>query len=261
MKLAAAGDNCIDLYDDTGEAFPGGNPVNVAVYYTRLGGEASYTGVVGSDKYGDMMLRAISGRGVDVSTIERAEGSTAISHVRLVDGDRVFGEYEEGVMADFSLSPAQLAYLASQPLVVTALWGNIHNDLAAIRAGGAKIAYDAATRPESAPAQTALPSSDYFFFSAADGDTPGLREYMRKLAAAGPSVVVATLGSAGSLACDGKDFYEYGIVPCDVVDTMGAGDSYIAGFLKGISEDKTIPECMHMGAACSAVTLGYSGAW
>ena len=49
IKIAAVGDNCVDAYDQTGGAFPGGNPVNVAVYAVRLGGEASYTGVVGDD--------------------------------------------------------------------------------------------------------------------------------------------------------------------------------------------------------------------
>ena len=44
IRLAAVGDNCIDLYDQTGDAYPGGNPVNVAVYTVRLGGSASYTG-------------------------------------------------------------------------------------------------------------------------------------------------------------------------------------------------------------------------
>ena len=32
MKIACVGDNCIDFYDETGMACPGGNPVNVAVY-------------------------------------------------------------------------------------------------------------------------------------------------------------------------------------------------------------------------------------
>ena len=41
-RLAAVGDNCMDVYDQTGEAFPGGNPVNVAVYTLRLApGKAS----------------------------------------------------------------------------------------------------------------------------------------------------------------------------------------------------------------------------
>ena len=87
IRLAAVGDNCIDLYDQTGEAYPGGNPVNVAVYTVRLGGWASYTGVVGDDKYGALMRRAVAGKGVDVSHLRTEPGSTALSHVTVVDGD------------------------------------------------------------------------------------------------------------------------------------------------------------------------------
>ena len=260
MILAAVGDNCMDVYS-TGEAYPGGNPVNVAVYFVRMGGRASYTGIVGTDKYGEIMKNAISSKGVDTATVEEKPGNTAITHVELINGDRVFGEYDEGVMADFSLSPAQLEYLKNQELVVTALWGNSHGYLAEIKAAGAKTAYDAATRPESKPAQTALPSVDYFFFSAENGENDELYELMKKLHAAGPEYVVATLGSSGSIAYDGTGFTRCGIVECDVVDTMGAGDSYIAGFLKGVSDGMPLIECMRMGAENASVTLGYNGAW
>ena len=49
IRVAAIGDNCIDYYDSLNESYPGGNPVNVAVYIKRLGGESSYTGAVGTD--------------------------------------------------------------------------------------------------------------------------------------------------------------------------------------------------------------------
>ena len=42
---------------------------------------------------------------------------------------------------------------------------------------------------------------------------------------------------------------------------MGAGDSFIAGFIKGVLEGKGLDDCMQLGAQSSAVTLGYSGAW
>ena len=42
---------------------------------------------------------------------------------------------------------------------------------------------------------------------------------------------------------------------------MGAGDSYIAGFLFGLLRGKSIPDCMALGAQSSSVTLQYSGAW
>ena len=129
IKLAAVGDNCIDLYDQTGDAYPGGNPVNVAVYTVRLGGKASYTGVVGNDKYGDLMRRAVADKGVDVSHLRTEPGSTALSHVTLVDGDRVFGDYEEGVMENFRLTEEDMDFLCGHDLVVSGLWGRVENDL------------------------------------------------------------------------------------------------------------------------------------
>ncbi|MFQ9108226.1 MAG: PfkB family carbohydrate kinase [Coprococcus sp.] len=52
------------------------------------------------------------------------------------------------------------------------------------------------------------------------------------------------------------------VVLCrEVVDTMGAGDSFIAGFLYAICEGKGIQEAMADGAANSSVTIAYSGAW
>ena len=42
----------------------GGNPVNVAVYTRRLGGDVSYVGAVGTDGRGAALLDALRGRGV-----------------------------------------------------------------------------------------------------------------------------------------------------------------------------------------------------
>jgi len=73
--------------------------------------------------------------------------------------------------------------------------------------------------------------------------------------------VVATLGEHGSLAFDGKTYTAHGITPCPVVDTMGAGDSYIAGFLLGLINGEPLSACMQCGADNAAVTIGYFGAW
>lgn len=261
LRLAAAGDNCMDVYDSLGTAYPGGNPVNVAVYFVRLGGQASYTGVVGTDSYGTLMKESIEAKGVDVSHIRFEEGSTAISHVELVNGDRVFGEYEEGVMADFKLTEEEIDFLCDHDLVVTGLWGNIHKDLAKIKARGIPVAFDAATRPEDEAVQIALPSVNYLFMASDEGDTAELRMQMKVLHDKGPKLVISTLGGEGSIVFDGKEYIRFGIIPCKVVDTMGAGDSFIAGFLKGILEKKPIEECMKAGAANASVTLEYHGAW
>ena len=261
IKLAAVGDNCMDVYDRTGEAYPGGNPVNVAVYTLRLGGNASYTGVVGTDQYGSLMRAAVASKGVDVSHLKTAPGATAVSHVEIANGNRVFGDYEEGVMAGFRLTPEDIDFLCSHDLVVTGLWGMIAGDLPALRARGVPVAFDFADKRTDPTLDLAIPYVDYAFFSydGADGET--LRTFLRSMQARGPKVAVATRGEAGSMAYDGSQFYEYGIVPCRVVDTMGAGDSYIAGFLFGLLRGKSIPDCMALGAQSSSVTLQYSGAW
>ena len=66
-RVAAVGDNSTDVYVELGQAFPGGNAVNVAVYLLRLGEQASYTGFVGTDTYGTSMRQALIAKGVDVS--------------------------------------------------------------------------------------------------------------------------------------------------------------------------------------------------
>ncbi|EOS64623.1 PfkB family carbohydrate kinase [Oscillibacter sp. 1-3] len=277
--VAAVGDNCMDCYDDLGQSFPGGNPVNVAVYIRRLGGQASYTGAVGSDPSGRQMIEAIAAKGVDTSHVQVLEGKTAVSHVRLVEGDRVFGEYEEGVLADFKLRPEDVSFLCAQDLVATGIWGMIEGDLPSI-SQKVPVAFDFANKFASPIVDRAIPYVTYAFFSydeesredfaercrqlglgESSSDEEMLAGFMEAMWKLGPKAVIVTRGKAGSLAWDGSQLYRCGIVECEVVDTMGAGDSFIAGFLYGVLEGKTIPEAMRAGAENSAVTLGYSGAW
>lgn len=261
IRIAAVGDNCVDAYDQTGEAFPGGNPVNVAVYTVRLGGQASYTGVVGEDAYGELMHDAIQKKGVDVSHLKVLPGNTAVTHVEIKDGERILGDYEEGVMADFRLDDEDIQFLGSHDMVVSGIWGMVENDLEKIKACGTQIAFDFATKYDSPVIDTAIPFVDYAFFAYDGEDEQAMRVYMEKMQKKGPKAVIVTRGEKGSIAYDGEKYTEFGIVPCEVVDTMGAGDSFIAGFLYGILQGREMLECMKMGARNSSVTLGYSGAW
>ena len=261
MKIACVGDNCIDYYDSTGQAFPGGNAVNVAVYLRRLGWQASYTGVVGDDRYGEYLCRALQEWSVDISHLHVCPGKTALSHVSLVDGERRFGDYEEGVMARFSLTDDDLRFLCQHDLVVTGLWGHTESSLPGIRRCGVPVAFDAAERPFDEAARIALPYANLVFFSDDSQDDAALWKKMRVLKGQGPELIVATRGKHGSTAYDGSSFYFTGPVPCQVVDTMGAGDSYIAGFLTAWLEKHSIPDCMQAGATNAAVTIAYRGAW
>ena len=264
MKLAAVGSNCIDYYNniDGGKCYPGGGPVNMAVYTVRNGGQASYIGSVGTDEYGKVMLEAVKAKGVDTSHIHVVEGKTAISQVELVDGERVFGDYDEGVLSTYKLSDEDIDFICKHDIVVCDLWGKVEGQFKDLKARGIPTAFDCATRPEDSEPKVAMPYTDYLFFSSDDGDTKELRDQMKKYKEVGPKLVIAMLGTEGSVCYDGDKFYKYGIIECEnVVDTMGAGDSYIAGFLTGIINKLSIEECMHLGAKTATDTLKYFGAW
>ena len=263
MKLAAVGSNCVDLYLSGNEenAFPGGGPANMAVYAVRLGNRASYTGVVGDDVYGAMMLRKIQEKRVDTSHLHILEGNTAVSKVRLDGGERVFLGYDEGVLSSFTLSEEDLDFITSQDIVVSDLWGHSEEWFPRFKEEGMITAYDCATRPDDPAPAIAMPYTDYLFFSW-DKSDPILEKKMRKYHEAGAGKVIAMLGEKGSLCFDGEEFHSFGIIPCPhLVDSMGAGDSYIAGFLSAISQGASLEEAMEKGAANATITLGYAGAW
>ena len=129
MKLATAGDNCIDYYAKQNKMFPGGNPINVAVYAKRIQLDSSYTGAIGNDENGQFMLQALQRKGVDASHVYILPGKTAITQVELKNEERIFGDYDEGVLADFSISEYDIDFFLTHDLLHTGLWGNIEKDL------------------------------------------------------------------------------------------------------------------------------------
>ena len=180
----------------------------------------------------------------------------------MLEGERVFGDYEAGVLEDYTLSEEDMDFIQTHDMVVCDLWGKVEGQFQALKARGIPTAFDCATRPEDEASQIAMPYTDYLFYSSDDGDTPVLRDQMKGYHSRGPKLVIALLGEHGSLCYDGTKFHKFGIVPCEhVVDSMGAGDSYIAGFLYGIVEGMTIDEAMRKGAANATETLKYFGAW
>lgn len=218
IRVAAIGDNCIDYYDSLNESYPGGNPVNVAVYIKRLGGESSYTGAVGTDSFGKIMISAIQNKGVDTSHIQVLDGKTAVTHVDIVDGDRVFGKYEEGVLADFKLREQDISFIKKHDLAVTGIWGMIEDELPLI-SKEIPVAFDFANKFANPIVEKAIPYVTYAFFSfdeesrnefrqkyhsmglkEKENCTEQLKEFMKAMQQKGPKVIIATLGKNGSIS-------------------------------------------------------------
>ena len=263
MKFASIGSNCIDLYHIGDKKIPyaGGGPINVAVYLRRLGACSAYVGAVGKDEYGSFLIEKVKKEGVDLSHVHILEGKTAITHVTLDKEERILGEYEEGVLEAFSLSEEDITYLEHFDVVICDIWGHMEAQFETLKRRGIKIAFDCANYQNDKRAEMAIPFVDMLFFSS-DLEENDLKEEMKRLLACGPSLVIATRGEVGSLAFDGKAWQEEGIVPVEkVVDTMGAGDSYMAGFLYQYQLEHSISKAMKKGSEVASQTLTYYGAW
>ncbi|MCV5230625.1 fructoselysine 6-kinase, partial [Escherichia coli] len=185
---------------------------------------------------------------------------TAQTQVELHDNDRVFGDYTEGVMADFALSEEDYAWLAQYDIVHAAIWGHAEDAFPQLHAAGKLTAFDFSDKWDSPLWQTLVPHLDFAFASAPQEDET-LRLKMKAIVARGAGTVIVTLGENGSIAWDGAQFWRQAPEPVTVIDTMGAGDSFIAGFLCGWSAGMTLPQAIAQGTACAAKTIQYHGAW
>lgn len=260
VKIGTVGDNCIDMYDNMGKCYVGGNPVNVAVYIRRLGGKACYAGVVGNDKYGKWIKEELKAKGVDVSMVKTLEGQTAVSHIQLIEKERIFGAYEEGVLPKLFLEKEEIKRLAGCDIVVSSVWSYAEKYFKELKEAGAITAMDFSTELNSKIIDIVGDYLDYAFFSFED-EKQDIESFMKDIYKRIRGMVIVTRGEQGSVAYDGKEVTYHGIETCEVIDTLGAGDSFIAGFLYGMAEGRSVKESMEKGAKNSSVTIGYQGAW
>lgn len=259
-SLVTVGDNCIDVYPALGRGFSGGNAVNVAVYSARHGLQPAYVGWVGDDAYGQQLRTELAAKGVDVSHVRQMPGSTAQTFVALHGSDRVLGDYIEGVMSAFYLSDEDLAWVTGFDMVHAGIWGHVEGYMAQLKAQGKITSFDFADKWSSPLWHELAPILDYAFASAPQ-DTPELRGRLQEVVHMGAGTVIATLGAEGSLAYDGERFYRQCAIPVTIVDTMGAGDAYIAGFLSATAREFSVQHAMEQGAFGAALTLRCQGAW
>jgi fructoselysine 6-kinase len=261
MRVAAVGDNCIDVYAELDTCYPTGNAVDVAIHLRELGVATSLVGFTGDDHYGDWLAQTMAAEGLDLTHFGRLPGPTAIAELGLDGVECLHQRYHEGVQANVRYSPEQIAFAGEHDLVHSAPWSHVDQDLPAIRAGGARISFDYSDRYERPDSLRSLPFVDYAFFSL--GARPDLAErVVREAVEKGAGTAVATLGGEGSLGFDGTELKRCPAVPAlSVVNTVGAGDSFIAAFLSAALNGRMLSDCLAAGAARAATVVGYFGPW
>lgn len=257
VKAIGVGFSCVDVYEKLDKCYPTGNGVDWGVHLQRMGIPVSILSVVGTDEYGRKMREALSKEGIDISHLHTEKGETCKMMMDLINGvDRVHLEAIDGVMENFKLTEEDKEYIKTFPYMHSDLFGNVLGDLAELRAAGVKVVMDFSTFSDDLQYNTEenFKNVDYAFLSYEKEDDY-IKEHIKKIHSFGPEIVTATLGELGSISYDGSAYYRYGIVPVEVVNTVGAGDSYIAGFTYGIMMGWDIPRCMELGAQTSAKVI------
>jgi fructoselysine 6-kinase len=254
FELATVGDNCIDYISGAANfSLVGGNAVNVAVQLSALGRQCAYFGAVGNDAAGARIIKVLAAKGVIVDFVRVVEGTTAYTKVELDSGnDRKFISEEFGVVKDYRTDLRDVAALATAR--------HVHigwlNDGGALRQTlsqrGVSISQDISVNAE--PRNRDVGGLTVAFASA-DGSDDEVRRMAACLVSRGAKLAVITRGNKGSIVTDGTQFFMIDAIKIKPVDTTGAGDAFIAGFLDAFLKERPLDECLINGrktatAAC-----------
>ena len=261
--LTALGEAIIDLVAEGDRRFiahPGGSPLNVAIGLGRLGQPVSLAARLSRDPFGALFRAHLAESGVDPRhLVDAAEPSTL--SVATVDADGVARyDFWTGGTADWQWTDDELAavvdddpdalHTGSLTLELEPGASRIVDLLARVAAGGhTTISYDPNVRMARlgpveagrAAVERVVALAHLVKVSAEDlawlypGEEPVAAA--TRWAAAGPELVVVTLGPDGAVAL-GPDrrAVHRDAPPVDLVDTLGAGDAFSAGLLGALAE-------------------------
>jgi 2-dehydro-3-deoxygluconokinase len=268
-----------------------GAEANVAVGLARLGHRVTYIGRVGADGFGTAIVRRLRGEGVDVAQLtvdpdaptgvmfreRRALGAIDVVYHRTGSAaSRLSAADVDRSAADGAFDGARWLHLTgiTPALSATARAAATRaRDLA--REAGISISLDVNLRrrlwsdDEAGPVlrdlvvgvDVVLGSVDELaLIGGVDPDTD-VAELVADVTTLGPSTVVAKLGADGALGLEagGTLIHEPAVRVAAVVDPVGAGDAFCAGFIAGRLDGVDLGTALRMGNACGALAIAASG--
>lgn len=259
VSILTARDNVVDCYLEEGQVFAGGNAVNVAVFAQGAGARAAYAGTVGTDAAGALIRTALNREGVSTDLLQVRPGSTAYCVVGRNNGDRVFREAGAGVsQAEFDggfVAPAS-GFDAVHLSVSSAL-----EDLAPDLASVSRLSFDFSTNRDSALLKAVAPHCYLASFSGGDLPGPEGLDLARHAVALGAAWALVTRGADGAVLVERDHAYEAPAASTTVVDTLGAGDTYIANVLTALLQANRPEEALTKASEASARTCSRLGAF
>jgi 2-dehydro-3-deoxygluconokinase len=273
-----------------------GAEANVAVGLVRLGHPVAYVGRVGDDGFGTAILRRLRGEGVDTRCIRfEPEGGTGIMfrERRAVGPSEVV--YRRAGSAGSRLGPDDIAaaveaglFAGARHLHLTGITpalsescrGAVDASIEAARSAGMTVSLDLNLRrrlwtdEQARPVLAALvPRSDIVLASleeaavvvggsAVQGDpaerAAGVAQRLLDLGA-GRVVLKLDAGASGSYTADGSPIVVPAVPDVPLIDPVGAGDAFGAGYLAGVLEGLDEAAALALGNVCGASVMAAEG--
>jgi fructokinase len=298
--ILSCGDALIDFVpvtaaDGRGALRPavGGSCLNVAVGIARLGADAGFVGGISTDLFGRMIADHATASHVDLRHAVRTAHQTTLAFVRIVEGESQYAFYDaETASANWSyqrgaipLDAIEAIHVGSTTLVHERGAAQTSALIADAR-GSATISFDPNCRPNlvgdrkrySARMSAFAEGADIVKLSDIDFDylygNEASGDWANAMLARGPSLVVITRGTKGVQAWHHKAGAINVRAPnVEVVDTIGAGDSFQAALLFALHEQgclemvklqslgaTELQRALSFACECAAVTCTRAGA-
>lgn len=241
--LVAIGDNCIDRYlPPIALERVGGNAVNVAANIATHGSRSAYAGVVGDDERGTRILKTLQAVGVNIDCVVRAQGPTGLTEIQVRGGDYAIVLESYGVSDQLEITEVLRRYLSIHAtrihLTVTGRAAALIQDL---RTFSLPISIDLGivrSAKDLDRFENLLPFiSEVFFSTGSSAEDPLVEAALEKATLLGARTAIATRGERGCTALlDGEQFaMRSQITAGEIVDPLGAGDAFIAGYLSTLN--------------------------
>jgi len=260
----------------------GGDTSNFCIAASRLGASTAYITRVGSDEFGEILLDLWQREGVDTRDVIIEEGGvTGIYFIARSETSHSFTYYRKGSAAshltpgDLPLDTIRQAKIFHTSGITQAI-SNSACDAAfygmeVARKAGALVSYDPNLRLRlwsldraRAIVTESIRRADLVFPSLEDARLLTGKDDPDRIAAMlldlGPQVVALKLGEEGALLATAAGLERIDPYRLEAVDTTGAGDTFVGGFLSGLLRGKSYEESARFANAAAALATRGWGA-
>lgn len=251
----------------------GSSSAIVAHNLAALGRRVGFISRIGDDQLGQIALDRLGAGGVDVSKVRRTTGATKTGLTVILQRERWRNMVTyPGTIFDLSFEDLDLEYLAdsrhfhlSSFYLQRGLQSRVVELFQKLKAAGLSISLDTNDDPDDrwqGGLMDVLRHVDVFLPNEREArkiaGTEDLQTALARLAKLVPLVVVK-LGAEGAMAQRGSERFTSPAAKVNVVDAVGAGDSFDAGFLSQYVCGVDLPTCLAMGNLAGALSTTRPG--